>query len=83
MKTLNYCFQSEMKDVKGEGKFYGLECDLSNEQQVNNAFDWIKKNVKTIHVLINNAGIINPGKIAGQYNYAIKIHQFKVSYEKV
>lgn len=56
-----------MKSNEEKGKFYALECDVSNEQQVNEAFEWVKKNLKTVHVLINNAGIIRSGRVTGSY----------------
>ncbi|XP_001604981.1 farnesol dehydrogenase [Nasonia vitripennis] len=55
--------ESDMKDVKGDGRFYPLECDISNEKQIDEAFAWVKKNLKSVHILINNAGIQRAGKV--------------------
>lgn len=56
-----------MKDVKGPGKFYAKECDISNEQSVNETFDWIKKTFQSINVLINNAAVLKCSTIEGMY----------------
>ena len=67
-----------MKNAKG-GDFHAIECDLTNEQQVNDAFQWIKKNFKTVHILINNAGCIKYGKIESLY-YAHNIINTRIDY---
>lgn len=38
------------------GKLYPLQCDVKDEQQVLNAFQWIRSNLGPIHILVNNAG---------------------------
>lgn len=38
------------------GRLYPLQCDVKEEQQVLNAFKWIKSNLGPIHILVNNAG---------------------------
>ncbi|XP_051154955.1 farnesol dehydrogenase-like [Leptopilina boulardi] len=55
--------ENEMKNVKGKGKFYALKCDVSKEEDVLQVFQWIKKNLGTVHVVINNAGISFEGNI--------------------
>lgn len=45
------------KLVGKKGKLYALEADVSKEEQILNAFEWTKKNVGPMHILINNAGI--------------------------
>lgn len=55
--------ESEMKDVKGKGKLYALQCDVSKEEDVHQVFQWIRKNFENIHVVINNAGTSVKGKI--------------------
>ena len=54
-----------MENFKGKGKFYAIKCDVSKESDVNETFEWVKKKLNTIHVLVNNAGIVIPGKIIG------------------
>lgn len=56
-----------MKDVKGKGKLYALQCDVSKEEDVHQVFQWIRKNFENIHVVINNAGTSVKGKIIGIY----------------
>lgn len=54
-----------MANPNGKGSFYVYECDISNEQSISNAFQWIKEKFTTIHILVNNAGTGKFGKIAG------------------
>lgn len=50
------------KQLEGmKGKFYPIEADVSKEEDIINAFDWTKKNVGPIHILINNAGLLKCG----------------------
>ncbi|XP_043483272.1 farnesol dehydrogenase-like [Leptopilina heterotoma] len=44
---------------KEQGVFYPIKCDLSKEDEIINVFQWIEKNLKSIHILVNNAGIIS------------------------
>jgi len=39
------------------GKLYAVKADISNEQDVIQAFKWIKENLGPVHILVNNAGI--------------------------
>ncbi|XP_051154957.1 farnesol dehydrogenase-like [Leptopilina boulardi] len=55
--------ENEMKNIKGKGKFYAMKCDVSKEEDVLQVFEWIRKNLGNIHVVINNAGITVKGKI--------------------
>ncbi|XP_015181312.1 PREDICTED: farnesol dehydrogenase-like isoform X1 [Polistes dominula] len=51
--------ESEMQNVKGKdkGKFYACECDVSNPESIEHAFEWVKKNFGVVHILVNNAGV--------------------------
>nr|CAI5837367.1 unnamed protein product [Callosobruchus analis] len=40
-----------------EGKLHAFKADLTKEEDIKDAFDWITKNVGPVHILINNAGI--------------------------
>ncbi|CAH0557400.1 unnamed protein product [Brassicogethes aeneus] len=40
------------------GKLYSVKCDVSKEEDVLSAFKWVKENVGLVHILINNAGLI-------------------------
>lgn len=55
--------ESEMRNIKGKGKFYALKCDVSKEEDVSQVFEWIRKNLGSVHVIINNAGFTVDGKI--------------------
>ncbi|XP_030745974.1 farnesol dehydrogenase-like [Sitophilus oryzae] len=41
-----------------KGSFHPVQCDIRKESDILNAFDWIKKNLGPVSVLINNAGIV-------------------------
>ncbi|KAK7864258.1 hypothetical protein R5R35_009521 [Gryllus longicercus] len=38
------------------GPLHCVQCDVSNEQDVLAAFKWVRDNVGTVHILVNNAG---------------------------
>ncbi|CAD7084231.1 unnamed protein product [Hermetia illucens] len=46
------------KNVSGNGKIYSRKCDLTNESEVQETFQWIKDNFSGIDVFVNNAGCI-------------------------
>ncbi|KAJ8971428.1 hypothetical protein NQ317_018163 [Molorchus minor] len=46
-----------------KGKIYPIKADLSKEEDVLNAFKWIKENLGPIHILVNNAGTGGPGSL--------------------
>ncbi|KAF5272817.1 hypothetical protein FQA39_LY07844 [Lamprigera yunnana] len=49
------------------GKFHPVKCDITNENDIKNAFQWVKNNLKEVHVLVNNAGIGKPlGLLSGK-----------------
>ncbi|XP_046826486.1 uncharacterized protein LOC124427519 [Vespa crabro] len=56
--------QSEMQNVKGKGKgkFYACECDVTKSESIEHAFEWVKNNFGTVHILVNNAGISSDAK---------------------
>lgn len=41
------------------GKFFPLQCDLSNQNEIVRSMEWIEKNLGCVDVLINNAAV-NP-----------------------
>lgn len=55
--------EKEMNGVEGKERFYPLKCDIRSKEEVCDAFAWIKKNLGTVQVLINNAGIIIQGSL--------------------
>ncbi|XP_017083898.1 farnesol dehydrogenase [Drosophila eugracilis] len=44
-------------------RFHQQTCDVSQESQANNAFEWIEKELGGIDVLVNNAGIVLGGQL--------------------
>ncbi|XP_014216047.1 farnesol dehydrogenase [Copidosoma floridanum] len=47
-----------------EAKLHGIECDVTNEENVITAFAWIKENLGSIDVLVNNAGITKESSLS-------------------
>ncbi|KAK4874254.1 hypothetical protein RN001_013614 [Aquatica leii] len=39
------------------GKLYSIKADITQENDIIKAFQWIKENLGAVHILINNAGI--------------------------
>jgi NADP+-dependent farnesol dehydrogenase len=37
------------------GKLYPLKCDITNEQDIKEAFQWVKDNLGGVDILVNNA----------------------------
>nr|CAD7196673.1 unnamed protein product [Timema douglasi] len=40
------------------GKLYAVKADISKEEDIIAAFDWIKKNLGGVDILVNNAGLV-------------------------
>lgn len=41
-----------------EGKFFAHYCDVTKENTIKEAFQWIEKQFGGVNVLVNNAGIL-------------------------
>lgn len=41
-----------------KGKVIAYKCDVTEEKQVKDAFEWVDKNVGGISIMINNAGLV-------------------------
>lgn len=54
--------------IEGTGKLYAVQCDVSDDASVAEAFNWISAEIGAIHVLVNNAGIGIDGKIIDEDN---------------
>lgn len=52
-----------LKNAKGS--FHYLRCDVRNENDILKAFAYAVKNLGSVDVLINNAGIVKNSTIAG------------------
>ena len=55
-----------MNSTTGPGKFFAIECDVSKDKNVFDAFQQIRHSFRTLHVLVNNAGIIRMKSIEGE-----------------
>ncbi|XP_026809482.1 farnesol dehydrogenase-like [Rhopalosiphum maidis] len=56
-------------DLRGKlGKFYYVKVDLCSEENILEAFNWVKTTLKSVDVLINNAGIMTLTNILGNTN---------------
>lgn len=40
------------------GKLYAIKCDLTQESEIKDAFNWVETNLGGTDILVNNAGII-------------------------
>lgn len=49
-----------------KGKFSVRRCDISKEQDLIDAFEWIKSEFGGIDILVNNAGVYSNKKITGK-----------------
>jgi len=47
------------------GKFHYVRVDLRSEEDILEAFKWIRSTLKSIDVLINNAGVLKPSDVLG------------------
>ena len=69
--TILILFQELVSKLKSEkGKLYPLKCDVSKEDEVKEAFQWIKSNLKRVDILVNNAGVGKTASLSGQYTVA-------------
>lgn len=46
---------------------HSLKCDIAEEKDVLATFQWIKKNLKSVHIVINNAGVLTKGSLIGKF----------------
>ncbi|XP_069683493.1 farnesol dehydrogenase-like [Periplaneta americana] len=47
------------------GKLYPLKCDVTKEEEVKEAFKWVKDNLGGTDILVNNAGIASVSTLGG------------------
>ncbi|KAJ8667741.1 hypothetical protein QAD02_009404 [Eretmocerus hayati] len=55
--------EENMKSAEGPGKFHAVKCDITKEEDVLAAFDWIKKSLGALNILVNNAGVANHSSV--------------------
>ncbi|XP_055913017.1 farnesol dehydrogenase-like [Eupeodes corollae] len=44
-------------------RYFPRKCDVSNEEDVKQTFEWIEKTLGGTDILVNNAGIVRPGNL--------------------
>lgn len=54
-----------------KGQFFAIECDVTREESVSEAFQKIERDFGGVHVLVNNAGIVRLQTIAGATLFCI------------
>ncbi|XP_033299862.1 farnesol dehydrogenase-like [Bombus bifarius] len=47
----------------GKDKFFPIECDATNEQDILKVFKWIDEKFGRLDILVNNAGVLSPTPI--------------------
>ena len=55
---------NNLKSAKG--KLHPIKCDLRNEQDIINAFEWTNRELGGVDILVNNAGVAIASSIAGK-----------------
>lgn len=54
--------KNELKD-----NFHYVKVDLCSEQNILDAFGWVKNTFKSVDVLINNAGVLKLTDVLGKF----------------
>ena len=54
------------KGLKSTNIFFPIKCDLTKEDNILNAFEWIKKHLGGVDILVNCAGVLSLGLIIGE-----------------
>jgi NADP+-dependent farnesol dehydrogenase len=49
-----------------KGVIHVIKCDLSDETQIIEAFQWVEKNLGGVDLLVNNAGVIPLSTLSGR-----------------
>lgn len=66
----HYCHPLAVQElsarVTGTGRLHPVKCDVTNEAEVSAAFAWTRAQFATIHVLVNNAGMMSSGFLIGK-----------------
>lgn len=66
-----------MRNLTGaKGKFYAVQCDVTNAKEVEKAFKWIDDNLGKIQLLINNAGTVHFESLSSTLNFQLIIDFF-------
>ena len=54
--------KKELEEIKGKGKILSFETDVTKEEDITKLIEGTLKEVKKIHIWINNAGVNQPNK---------------------
>lgn len=60
--------KSELANDEQKGRLHSRFCDILSEDSIIQAFDWVEKQFQGIDVLVNNAGIIQAGRLSEASN---------------
>lgn len=52
------------KTLDAPSKFHPVKVDVTKEQEIVDGFQWVKKNLGPVHVLVNNAGVGATGDLS-------------------
>lgn len=47
--------------ITGSGRLFARGCDITDEAEVKSTFEWIRSQHGTMHILVNNAGMMSSG----------------------
>lgn len=75
------CIQELAKEFKG--KFHYVKVDLRSEESILEAFKWIRSTLKSVDVLINNAGVLKPSDVLGKivnYTYYFFVNDLRLKF---
>ncbi len=62
---------NQIKHVKGPGKFYARQMNITNQQEVESTLGWVKQNFGSVNILVNNGGYIADYELPVLGNYEI------------
>ncbi|KAH8360396.1 hypothetical protein KR200_004020, partial [Drosophila serrata] len=49
-----------------QNRLHAIRCDVKDEEQVSETFDWIRRHLGGVDALVSNAGIIATGELSGR-----------------
>lgn len=56
--------------AENQNQLHALRCDVMDETKVSEAFDWIRRQLGGVDVLVSNAGIMASGELSGRADSA-------------
>lgn len=57
----------ELVQLQYPGQLIARKVDLRSEQEILGSFQWIKENLKSVDVMINNAGLVGYAPLTSRY----------------